>query len=122
MNIYISNMSYQTTEEYLRRAFEGFGKVSAVNILTDRESGRPNGLAFVEMPAKNEAAAAIKGLNGQRLMGRSLKVYEADQHEENGVKIAVKPFVGSRLDGYRSGKYCRRGEKLGVPFRQRGNP
>jgi cold-inducible RNA-binding protein len=77
MNIYIGNMSFDTTEDQLRQAFEAFGEVSTVNIITDRDSGEPRGFAFVEMSGKSEAIAAINGLNGQELDGRSLNVSEA---------------------------------------------
>jgi RNA recognition motif-containing protein len=77
MNIYIGNMSFDTTENQLRQAFEGFGEVATVKIITDRYSGEPKGFAFVEMSAKNEAIAAISGLNGQELNGRALNVNEA---------------------------------------------
>ncbi|MBD3258572.1 RNA-binding protein, partial [candidate division GN15 bacterium] len=71
MNIYIGNLSYGTTEEGLRQAFEDFGEVSRVNIITDRETGRPRGFAFVEMNNDEEANAAITGLNGKELDGRT---------------------------------------------------
>jgi len=77
MNIYIGNLSYNTTEQELRTAFENFGEVSNVNIITDRYTGDPRGFAFVEMPSKDEGIAAISGLNGQELGGRMLKVNEA---------------------------------------------
>lgn len=77
MNIYIGNMSFDTTEDQLRQAFEGFGEVSTVSIITDKYSGEPRGFAFVEMSAKDEAIAAISGLNGQELNGRALNVNEA---------------------------------------------
>lgn len=88
VNIYVSNISYQTTEDHLRQAFARFGSVTAVSLITDRDSSRPKGLAFVDMPAESEAVAAIKGLNGQRLNGRSLKVCEANQLEANGNSLA----------------------------------
>lgn len=84
MNIYIGNMSFNTTEASLRKAFEGFGEVSTVNIITDKYSGEPRGFAFVEMPTKNEAIAAISGLNGQDLDGRALNVNEAKPRTEGG--------------------------------------
>jgi len=77
MNIYIGNLSFDTTEDQLRQAFEDFGEVSIVKIITDRFSGKPRGFAFVEMSAKDEATAAISGLNGQELNGRELNVNEA---------------------------------------------
>ena len=84
MNIYIGNMSSDTTEDQLRQAFEGFGEVSTVKIITDRDSGQPRGFAFVEMSAKDEASAALSGLNGQDLNGRSLNVNEAKPRAEGG--------------------------------------
>ena len=84
MNIYIGNMSFDTTEDQLRQAFEGFGEVSTVKIIADRDSGQPKGFAFVEMSAKSEAIAAISGLNGQELNGRTLNVDEAKPRAEGG--------------------------------------
>ena len=84
MNIYIGNMSFDTTEEQLRQAFSAFGEVSTVNIITDKYSGEPRGFAFVEMPTKNEAVAAINGLNGQELNGRALNVNEAKPRTNDG--------------------------------------
>lgn len=77
MKIYIGNMSYETTEDDLRQAFEAFGEVVSVNIITDRDSGRPKGFGFVEMGSKEEATAAIEALNGQDLKGRQVNVNEA---------------------------------------------
>ncbi|MEW6052130.1 MAG: RNA-binding protein [Candidatus Zixiibacteriota bacterium] len=77
MNIYVGNLSHGTTEQGLRAAFEGFGEVSSVAIITDRETGQPRGFGFVEMPKKEQGQAAIAGLNGQDLDGRTLKVSEA---------------------------------------------
>ncbi|HOP07924.1 MAG TPA: RNA-binding protein [candidate division Zixibacteria bacterium] len=84
MNIYIGNMSYDTTEDALRQAFEAYGEVSTVNIITDRDSGRPKGFGFVEMPSKDEAMAAISGLNGQEMNGRTLNVNEAKPRNNSG--------------------------------------
>jgi cold-inducible RNA-binding protein len=84
MNIYIGNMSFDTTEDHLRQAFEGYGEVSTVKIITDRDSGQPKGFAFVEMSAKDEATAAISGLNGQELNGRALNVNEAKPRPPQG--------------------------------------
>ncbi|RKX27361.1 MAG: RNA-binding protein [Candidatus Zixiibacteriota bacterium] len=84
MNIYIGNLSYDTTEDGLRQAFEAYGEVSNVNIITDRDSGRPRGFAFVEMPNQDEATAAISGVGGQELNGRTLNVNEAKPRKEGG--------------------------------------
>ena len=65
------------TEDDLRQAFESFGEVVSVNIITDRDSGRPKGFGFVEMGSKEEATAAIEALNGQDMKGRQVNVNEA---------------------------------------------
>jgi RNA recognition motif-containing protein len=84
MNIYVGNLSFDTAEEDLRRAFENFGQVSGVNIIMDRETGRSRGFGFVEMPSKEEGEAAIAGLNGQDLGGRKLNVNEARSRQDGG--------------------------------------
>ncbi len=84
MNIYVGNMSFNTSEDELRQAFEGFGEVSKVAVITDKFTGDPRGFAFVEMPAKEEAMAAISGLNGQDMNGRALNVNEAKPREGGG--------------------------------------
>jgi len=84
MNIYIGNMSFETTEANLRQAFEAFGEVSTVNIIADRDTGQPRGFAFVEMASKDEGMAAIAGLNGQELNGRALNVNEAKPKTQGG--------------------------------------
>ncbi len=82
MNIYIGNMSFETTEDNLLEAFKAFGEVSTVKIITDNDSGRPKGFAFIEMPSKDEAQAAISGLNGTELNGRTLNVNGAKSKSE----------------------------------------
>ena len=84
MNIYIGNMSFETTEDQILDAFKAFGEVSTVKIITDNHTGRPKGFAFVEMPTKDEANAAISGLNGQELNGRTLNVNEAKPKTDSG--------------------------------------
>ncbi len=84
MNIYIGNMSFNTTEDQLRDAFAAHGDVSTVTIVTDRETGARRGFAFVEMPNKDQASAAISALNGADLDGRTLSVNEARPKTEGG--------------------------------------
>jgi len=84
MNIYVGNLSFDSTEDQIRQAFEGFGEVTSVNIITDRDTGRPRGFGFVEMASEDAARAAIAGLNGTDLDGRSLNVNEARQREGGG--------------------------------------
>lgn len=82
MNIYAGNLSYKVTETDLQNAFEAFGQVETVKIITDRYSGKSKGFGFVEMPDKDEALAAIKTLNGSQLKGRPLNVNEARPRSE----------------------------------------
>jgi RNA recognition motif-containing protein len=77
MNIYVGNLSRDVKEEELREAFEAFGQVASASIITDRFSGESRGFGFVEMPSKSEAEAAVAGLNGKDLKGRTLNVSEA---------------------------------------------
>jgi len=84
MNIYVGNLSYDVTAEELQTAFEGFGKVDSVGIITDKMSGRSKGFGFIEMAEKAEAQAAIEGLNGKELKGRALTVNEARPRTDRG--------------------------------------
>ena len=83
MNIYAGNLSYEVTEDDLRQAFEPFGTVESATILKDKYSGQSKGFGFVEMPSKEEAQAAINGLNEKELKGRNLNVNEARPRTEN---------------------------------------
>lgn len=82
MNIYVGNLSYQSSEDDLRQAFEAFGQVESVSIIKDKVTGRSRGFGFVEMPVEEEAVAAIDGLNNTELQGRSLRVNQARPREE----------------------------------------
>jgi len=84
MNIYVGNLSHETSEEDLREAFEVFGQVASATVIKDKFSGEPRGFGFVEMPAKAEAQSAITGLNGKELKGQILKVNEARPRPERG--------------------------------------
>jgi RNA recognition motif-containing protein len=64
MNIYVGNLAFSATEDEVRQLFEAYGAVDQVNIITDRETGRPRGFGFVEMPDSTAARAAIAGLQG----------------------------------------------------------
>src|ERR1700674_1337597 len=76
-NLFVGNMSFQTTEAELNALFTPFGQVTRVHLVMDRETGRARGFAFVEMPNDEESAKAIAGLDGKELGGRNLKVNEA---------------------------------------------
>ncbi|MEA5620453.1 RNA-binding protein [Cronbergia sp. UHCC 0137] len=82
MSIYVGNLSYQVTEEDLKTAFAEYGKVSRVQLPTDRETGRVRGFAFVEMETDSQEEAAIQALDGAEWMGRDLKVNKAKPREE----------------------------------------
>ena len=77
MNIYVGNLSRQTTEDDLRQAFGAFGQVVSVNIVKDRFSGESRGFGFVEMPSKSEAQTAIDEMNSKDFKGRVINVNEA---------------------------------------------
>jgi len=92
-NIFVGNLSYQTTQEELHAAFAQYGNVERVNIVTDRDTGQPRGFAFVEMTESRDAATAISQLNGAELNGRAMNVNEA----------RPKPTGGSGYGGGRGG-------------------
>ena len=83
MNIYVGNMSYSTTEDELRTLFSEHGEVDGIRVITDRDTGRPKGFAFVEMNNDTEANAAIAALNGKDVDGRALTVNEARPRGES---------------------------------------
>jgi RNA recognition motif-containing protein len=76
-NIFVGNLSFNTTEDELRKAFEAYGQVDRVSILTDRDTGRSRGFGFVEMTNSEEGEKAIAGLNGSQFGGRTINVNEA---------------------------------------------
>jgi len=84
MKIYVGNMSFKTTEDTLRQLFEAFGEVQEVSLVTDRDTGRPRGFAFVTMPDDAEGKAAIEGTNGKELDGRTLNIDEAKPKAAGG--------------------------------------
>ncbi len=77
MKIYVGNMSFDTSEDDLRKAFEAHGAVDSVAIISDKYSGQSKGFGFVEMSNETEAKAAMESLNDSDLAGRTLKVNEA---------------------------------------------
>jgi cold-inducible RNA-binding protein len=76
-NLFVGNMSFQTSETQLQDLFKAFGQVTRIHVAMDRETGRARGFAFVEMPNDDEAAKAIAALDGKEVNGRNLKVNEA---------------------------------------------
>jgi len=82
--LYVGNLSFSTDSAAVRDAFQQFGAVSDVHLVTDRESGQPRGFGFVTMGTNDEAAAAIAGMNGVSLGGRALRVNEAEERPGGG--------------------------------------
>ena len=74
MNMYVSNLSFHTTDDDLKKLFEAFGAVSSAKVITDRETGRSRGFGFVEMGSDDESKEAIKGLHGKDIEGRAMSV------------------------------------------------
>jgi len=80
--MYVGNLSFDATESSVRSLFEEFGNVSSVNLIMDRETGRPRGFGFVEMSDNSAANAAMAKLNGAEFQGRNLNINEARAREE----------------------------------------
>jgi RNA recognition motif-containing protein len=93
-NIYVGNISFQTTEQDIEQAFSAYGQVERVQIVKDRESGQSRGFGFVEMSDNNDADKAIAALDGAELSGRKLTVNEARPRE---------PRSGGGAGGYGGG-------------------
>jgi len=84
MNIYVGNLSPETTEDDLRQAFEVFGQVDTATVIKDKFSGESRGFGFVEIPSKSEAQNAINEMNGKDLKGRAINVNEARPRADRG--------------------------------------
>lgn len=83
-NIFVGNLDFAATESSVRSLFEPYGQVQRVNLITDRDTGRSRGFAFVEMTDSSEGDRAIAALNGAQLDGRALNVNEARPKSEGG--------------------------------------
>ncbi len=83
-NIYVGNLSFEATEDELRGLFAEHGEVVKVNIITDRDTGRPRGFGFVEMADENSGRTAIEQVNGREVGGRTLTVNEAKPRAARG--------------------------------------
>lgn len=82
--LYVGNLSYETTDADLEQLFAAFGNVQSAQVIMDRDTGRSKGFGFVEMGSDQEAQAAIAGLSGKEVGGRSLTVNEARPREDRG--------------------------------------
>lgn len=98
-NIFVGNLSYQATQADLQAAFEAYGGVERVNVVTDRDTGQPRGFAFVEMTDAEAAQTAIAHLNGAELHGRAMNVNEARPKPAGG-----GGYGGKRSSGYGGSK------------------
>jgi len=96
MKLFVGNLPFSATEDEIRSAFEAHGEVSDVAVIMDRETGRPRGFAFVEMPDSGQANAAIEALNNSDFGGRSMNVNEARPRED-------RPRGGGGGGGFRGG-------------------
>jgi cold-inducible RNA-binding protein len=99
-NIFVGNLSYQATQADLQAAFEAYGGVERVNVVTDRDTGQPRGFAFVEMTDAEAAQTAIAHLNGAELHGRAMNVNEARPKPAGG----GGGYGGKRNSGYGGSK------------------
>jgi RNA recognition motif-containing protein len=97
MKLYVGNLSFSTTEETLQAEFGAHGQVEEVAVITDRDTGRPRGFAFVTMSNDNEARSAIEALNGTEIDGRTITVNEARPKSNGG------GGGGGGRGGYRGG-------------------
>jgi len=82
--VYVGNLSYNTTEDKLRTLFAEFGEIASVNVITDRDTGRPKGFAFVEMATQEAAEKSISALNGKMIDEREIKVDKAKPQADRG--------------------------------------
>ncbi len=82
--LYVGNLPFSATEADLRELFEAHGSIESINVITDRETGRPRGFAFVEMEDTESASKAMQALDGRDMGGRNLKVNEANERPPRG--------------------------------------
>jgi len=100
-NLFVGNMSFQTTESELRSMFESFGEITRIQVMTDRDTGRARGFGFVDMANDEEAAKAVAALNGKEVNGRALNVNEARPRTQSSGPRGNGSRQGSYRDDYR---------------------
>ena len=105
MNIYVGNLSYNTTDEDLRKAFSAYGDVQKSAVIIDRDTNRSKGFGFVEMGDSAAAQRAIKELNGKDMDGRALKVNESKPREQGGGGGGSRGRDGGGGGGGGGGRY-----------------
>lgn len=101
--LYVGNLPFSATENSLTSLFSQYGTVESAKVITDRDTGRSKGFAFVEMSADNEAAEAISALNGTEQEGRSINVSEARPQAPREGGRSGGGFGGGRSGGGRGG-------------------
>ncbi len=121
MNIFVGNLSFKTTEQELQREFDSFGEVESVKIIIDRDTLKSRGFAFVEMRDRDQAVAAIAGINGKELAGQTLKVNEAKPREARGGQRRERTGGGSGSGGGGFGNRDRTGRGSGSGGRSGGD-
>jgi len=99
MKLYVGNLSFGTMENDLQQLFSQVGSVESISMVTDRNTGRSRGFAFVEMSSESEGEAAITKFNGSELDGRSLTVSEAKPRENHGGGFGADRNGGGRGSG-----------------------
>lgn len=97
--LYVGNLPYTVRDEDLQQAFSAYGSVNSAKVMMERETGRSKGFGFVEMGSDAEAQAAVEGMNGQSLGGRSLVVNEARPMEARPPRSGGGGFGGGRSGG-----------------------
>ena len=94
--MFVSNLSFHTTDEDLRDLFKEFGEVSSAKVITDRETGRSRGFGFVEMPEEAAAKQAMQGIEGKEIEGRAVSVSVAKEKEDRGSRNSSGGGGGNR--------------------------
>lgn len=98
MNIFVGNLPYSVTDRDLRSAFEAHGQVTSASVILDKQTGKSRGFGFIEMPNKDEGAAAVQALNEKELKGRAIRVNEA-QAREDKPRREHRPWDGGESRG-----------------------
>ena len=96
MNIYVGNLSQDSTDVTIREAFESFGELTSARVIKDKYSGQSRGFGFVEMPTQSQAQTAIKSLNGRELLGKAISVNEARARADQGRRGGRMDYSGGR--------------------------
>jgi RNA recognition motif-containing protein len=96
MNIYVGNLSYDATDESIRKAFESFGQVSSARVVKDKYTGQSRGFGFVEMPEQVQAQSAIRSLNGKEIQGKPVNVNEARPRTDQARQGGRMDYSGNR--------------------------